>query len=130
MRLLSVALHDQRSPRPSPVGVVFRGHHERAGLFVDDAVRAMDGSAGAEKRRPENEAAFHKKPTQQLSSAASKLTSDCRELTNQSPDPAHSHSGGVTGLACGMPASWRDDCCGMLGAGDEAAISVTVKQRD
>ena len=40
----------QRSRQPSPVGVGFRGHRERAGWFCGDAVRAMDESAEKKKR--------------------------------------------------------------------------------
>ena len=44
----------KRKPQPSPVGVVFRGHHERAGWFWADAMRAMERNADAEKAGPEN----------------------------------------------------------------------------
>jgi hypothetical protein len=38
------------------VGVVFRGHHERAGWFWADAMRAMERNADAEKTGPEDRA--------------------------------------------------------------------------
>jgi hypothetical protein len=47
----------ERKPQPSPVGVVFRGHHERAGWSWADAMRAMERNADAEKAGPENLAA-------------------------------------------------------------------------
>ena len=40
---------EKRSRQPSPVGVVFRGHHERAGWFSGEAVRAMDRNAEQKK---------------------------------------------------------------------------------
>ena len=39
----------KRKPQPSPVGVVFRGHHERAGWSWADAMRARERNAEAEK---------------------------------------------------------------------------------
>ena len=44
----------KRKPQPSPVGVVFRGHHERAGWSWADAMRARERNADAEKAGPEN----------------------------------------------------------------------------
>ena len=46
----------KRKPQPSPVGVVFRGHHEWAGWFWADAMRAMERNADAEKAGPEDRA--------------------------------------------------------------------------
>jgi hypothetical protein len=46
----------ERKPQPSPVGVVFRGHHERAGWFWADAMRATERNADAEKAGPEDRA--------------------------------------------------------------------------
>ena len=51
----------KRKPQPSPVGVIFRGHHERAGWSVADAVRAMERNAGQKNTGTENEAADTKK---------------------------------------------------------------------
>ena len=39
---------------PSPVGVVFRGNHERAGWSWADAMRAIERNAEAEKDGPES----------------------------------------------------------------------------
>jgi hypothetical protein len=44
----------KRKPQPSPVGVVFRGHHEWAGWSWADAMRATERNADAEKAGPEN----------------------------------------------------------------------------
>ena len=44
----------KRKPQPYPVGVVFRGHHARAGWFWADAMRATERNADAEKAGPEN----------------------------------------------------------------------------
>ena len=56
MRLLSVALHEKRKPQPSPVEVLFRRRHERAGWSWADAMRATERNADAEKTRPEQRA--------------------------------------------------------------------------
>jgi hypothetical protein len=41
----------KRKPQPSPVGVGFRGHHERAGWSWADAMRAMERNA--EQKKPD-----------------------------------------------------------------------------
>ena len=41
----------KRKPQPSPVGVVFRGNHERAGWFWADAMRATERNG--EQKKPD-----------------------------------------------------------------------------
>jgi hypothetical protein len=70
----SIALHEQRKPQPSPVGVVFRGNHEgRAGVLAD-AMRAIEDDASRKKRDLKTKLPFTKKPTLNLSTNGSKLT--------------------------------------------------------
>ena len=62
---------EKRSRQASPVGVNFRGHHERRAGVLGKAVRVMDENAEAEKAGIENGAAFTKNRFNFFSSEAS-----------------------------------------------------------
>jgi hypothetical protein len=82
----------KRRPQPSPVEVLFRRSREgRAGLLAD-AMRAMERNGEQKKTGLENEAAFHKKPTQLIFERSEQANHDRREPIQSLTDPAHSHS--------------------------------------
>jgi hypothetical protein len=116
------------------MGVGFRGNRARRAGVLGEAVTRRPNEGGAcRKNGIENEASSQKNQPNIFSSVASKLTwkrsgNQLTALTRPNPT-----QGEATGLACGMPSSWRGDCSAMgdcATAGASGAISVTVPTRD
>jgi len=79
----------QRKPQPSPVGVVFRGHHEGRAGSVADAMRAMERNGEQKKpalkaascRRPLAKAADTQKTNHELCERSEEANYERREVT-------------------------------------------------
>ena len=73
----------QRKPQPSPVGVVFRGHHEGRAGSPADAMRAMERNAEAEKADLKTKLPSQKTNHQQFCERSEEANYERSELTEE-----------------------------------------------